>query len=312
MKTLDIIAVGELNPDLILAEMRADAPKLGTEQEVGRLELTLGSSTALCLVGLARLGLKTALVAKVGADEYGAFCLKRLREEGVNTDHVIVSPESRTGLTVSLTYPSDRLLATFPGSMRELRADEAPDELLARGKHLHVSSFFLQQALQPGLASLLERAKAGGLTTSLDTGWDPAEVWASAALEACLPHLDLLFPNEGELAALSAQPDPDEGAAWAFARGVRLVALKRGREGATFYQRNAAPLHQKAFSVEVVDTTGAGDAFDAGFLYGFLRSWEPGRSLELAAACGALTAVAVGGAGAFGNLDEVQRFLSES
>ncbi len=309
-KPYDVLAVGELNPDLVLTGIRAEAPVLGTEQEVGSLATTLGSSTAICTVGLSRLGLKTALVAVVGDDEYGKFCLAALKRERVDTRHVVVDAALQTGVTVSLSYPEDRLLATFPGSMRALQAEAVPDDLLARAGHLHVASFFLQTALQPGLAALFARAKAQGLSTSLDTGWDPDERWERDKLEPVFPHLDVFLPNAAELAALAGDADPAVAAAWALERGARYVALKRGGQGATLYRRNAPPSHHTGFAARVVDTTGAGDAFNAGFLYGFLKGWREAEALELANACGALAVTSVGGTGGFGSLQDVRRFLA--
>ena len=192
-KPYDVLAVGELNPDLVLADIQAKEPRLGTEQEVGSFTTTLGSSTAICTVRLSRLGLKTALVAAVGDDEYGKFCIATLERERVATRHIVVDARLQTGVTVSLSYPKDRLLATFPGSMRALTAETVSDELLTRARHLHVASFFLQTALQPGLAHLFERAKARGLSTSLDTGWDPPRTLGKGQARAYLSPLGHLF-----------------------------------------------------------------------------------------------------------------------
>ena len=310
MSDYDVLAVGELNPDLVLAHIKASAPRLGTEQEVGAFSMTLGSSTAICAVRLRRLGKRVAMVARVGSDAYGNFCLERLREEGVVTEHILVDPTSQTGVTVSLAYPGDRLLMTFPGSMRELTVDMVLDELLERSRHLHVASFFLQEALQPGLPDLFARAKRLGVSTSLDTGWDPAERWVNRALDEVLAHTDYFFPNESELSRLAGEPEVEAAAQWALRRGAGTVVLKRGSRGATLYRSGAVPLEHPGYEVDTVDPTGAGDSFNAGFLYGVLNGWVHERSLRLANACGALATMAVGGTGGFRSLAEVQAFLA--
>lgn len=306
---LDVLAVGELNPDLILARIDGEAPRLGTEQRVGEFVTTLGSSTAICTVGMARLGLRAAFVARLGADDHGRFCLAALEREGIDTRHILVDPASRTGVTVSLTYPSDRFLATFPGSMAELTAEAVPDGVLERARHLHIASVFLQDALRPGLAGLLARARSLGLSTSLDTGWDPAERWTDDTLLAALPHLDLLLPNRAELAALSGCSDPEAGAAWALENGVGAVVLKCGSHGAALFTPGERHRHP-GYPAEVLDSTGAGDSFDAGFLFGFLRGWSSERSLAFGNACGALAVAAIGGTGGFGSFAEVAVFLA--
>ncbi|MCA9838668.1 MAG: sugar kinase, partial [Trueperaceae bacterium] len=297
MKRFDILSVGELNPDLILADIAADGPVLGTEQEVGVFSRTLGSSTAICTVRLARLGLKTAMVAKVGNDDNGKFCIDFLRSERINTDYVLVDEAVQTGVTVSLTYSSDRLLATYPGSMRSLSAVDVPDELLASARHLHVASFYLQTALQPGLASLFKKAKSYGLSTSLDTGWDPREIWfdEKKMFAKTLAYTDIFLPNEKELFAMTGEANPRLAARSMLAYGIKSLVLKQGSKGSSLYLPNAEPLEQPGYSVNVIDTTGAGDSFNAGFLFGFLENYKYEQALTLGNACGALAVQAVGG-----------------
>ena len=199
---LDVLSVGELNPDFILSGLKAHAPVLGTEQEIGGHDLVLGSATALCTVALARLGLRTAMVARVGADECGRFCIERLRDEGVDVSGIVTDTAVATGLTVAVTYLHDRLLLTLPGTMRALTAADVKLAQLNRARHLHVSSYFLQHGLQRGLPGLLAAARARGLTTSLDTGWDPQGQWMTGALRATLTQVDVLLPNESELKEL--------------------------------------------------------------------------------------------------------------
>lgn len=307
---LDVLAVGELNPDLILARIAADAPRLGTEQEAAAFRLALGSSTAICTVGLQRLGLRAALVAKLGADDFGRFCERAIEREGIETRYLQRDPALSTGLTVALAYAHDRLLVTHPGAMVALAVDAVPDEALRRARHLHVSSFFLQRALQPGLAGLFERARARGLSTSLDTGWDPADRWDLERLAPALRHVDVFLPNRAELAALSGRRDLAAGAAWALERGVGRVAVKLGAEGGASFGADGSETHG-GYAVDAVDTTGAGDSFDAGYLFGFLRGAPERDRLRLGNACGALTAAALGGTGGFETAARVGAFLAQ-
>lgn len=307
---LDVLAVGELNPDLILARIAAEAPRLGTEQEAASFRLTLGSSTAICTVGLQRLGLRTALVAVVGDDDFGRFCRGELEREGIETRYLRRDPERSTGLTVALAYARDRLLVTHPGAMVHLAAEAVPDAALRRARHLHVASFFLQRALQPGLAGLFERARAHGATTSLDTGWDPADRWELERLAPALAHVDVFLPNHAELAALSGTEDLADGAAWALERGVGRVVVKRGARGAASFGPEGRASHA-GYAVDAIDTTGAGDSFGAGYLFAFLGGDPERERLRLGNACGALAAAALGGTGGFGSSARVREFLAE-
>lgn len=137
----DVLCIGELNPDLVLSGIRADAPRLGIEQEFGDYLLTLGSSTAIACVLMQRLGLATAMSAYVGDDDYGRFCLARLIEEGVDVALVRVHDALPTGITVCLPYPSDRMLLTCKGTMTLNPADVVDDDVLRGVRHVHVGSF---------------------------------------------------------------------------------------------------------------------------------------------------------------------------
>lgn len=307
-RSLDVLAVGELNPDLVLAYIKADGPYLGTEQEAGESRLTLGSSTAICTVGLQRLGLSTALVARIGDDDFGAFCRKALEREGVETDYLVTDAHTGTGVTVSLTYPSDRLLATYPGAMVNLTAADIPRAAFARARHLHLSSYFLQRALQAACAEMFTYARERGLTTSLDTGWDPDNAWDLAYLAPLLQQVDYFLPNASELLALSGAGSISEGAEWALGMGVGTVVVKQGSDGASSFGIESGSEHG-GFAVTVVDTTGAGDSFNAGYLFGALHGLAARERLRLGNACGALAATVVGGTGGFQDLAHVVRFL---
>lgn len=304
----DVLAVGELNPDLILAGIGAGSPVLGTEQEARDQRLTLGSSAAITLVRLQRLGMKTSLVARVGADYFGDFCRRELNEAGVDTGYLLEDPHSGTGLTVGLSYEHDRLLVTYPGAMVRLLADDVQEEALRQTRHLHVTSIFLQRGLAPDLAGLLERARSSGVSTSLDTGWDPADRWVLADLEPAFPYLDLLLPNESEALAMSGQATTSEASRWLLDRGVGRVVVKRGPHGAVSHSATGEASHP-GFVIEPVDTTGAGDSFNAGYLYGFLNGLHEIARLKLANACGALAACSIGGTGGASGLAEVEEFV---
>jgi len=292
----DVLAVGELNPDLILAGIKAKAPVLGTEQEFASHRLTLGSSTAIACVLMQRLGLRTAMVARIGDDDYGRFCQAALEAEGIDTGGVVVMPGVETGVTISLPYPQDRLLLTCYGTMSAMGAEAVSQAMLGRARHLHSGSFFIQRRLRPGLAQLFAQAKAMGLSTSLDTGWDPDQRWLEADLQATLAHTDMLFPNEVEFRHLTGSDDIVSGMAMLHGLGVGEVLLKRGAKGVVHSGPDGIA-EQPGFAIIPVDTTGAGDACNAGYLAGRLEGLALTKRLALANACGALTAQAIGGTG---------------
>ena len=305
MRRLDVVAVGELNPDLILGGM-SGPPRLGQEILAEHCAFTLGSSTALCAANLAALGLSVGIVGKVGEDAFGEFVVRCLNQRGIDTSRVIRDAAVRTGITVSLAYPEDRAMLTFAGAMAHLAAEEVDREYLASARHLHVSSLFLQRDLQPGCADLLRQMKARGLTTSLDPAWDPAETW-DAGIENLYGLLDILFLNRVEVVALENDPDW-RGAAGRLAKRVPVLVVKGGPDGASVIQSGRWEEHP-GFRAEAVDPTGAGDAFNAGFLFGYLAGWPWVTCLTWGNACGAMTVTQAGGSGAFATRADVERFI---
>lgn len=301
MSHYDVLVIGEINVDLIL---QADeiAPIFGTERLVDDCTLTMGSSSVIAACGMARLGLRTAFFGRVGDDQFGRFMLQEMAAHGIDTSPVIVDPGVKTGITVSLSTPRDRAMLTYlGGSIDGVTADEVPDSLLQRTRHVHVGSFFLQTRLQPGLPELFQRAHERGATTSLDVGYDVHERWDGGLWET-LAHTDVFLPNELEAARITGEPEATR-AMRKLAERARVVAMKRGAAGA-IAQAGETTAEAPVLPVEVVDTTGAGDSFNAGFLYGFLAGWPLGDALRLGVACGSLSTRQAGGTSAQPTLAE--------
>lgn len=300
----DLLVAGEVNPDLILS---GDVePAFGqAEKVVDSATLTVGSSSVIFACGAARLGLRVAFIGKCGDDLFGHFMLEEMQKRGVDVAPVIVDPRLKTGLTVILNKGDDRAMLTYPGAIGALRADEIPDDLLGRARHLHVASYFLQDALRPGLPDLFRRARALGLTVSLDTNWDPAGEWRGVL--DLLPLVNVFLPNRAEACALAGVSEVEE-AARRLAGLVEVVAVKLGAEGALGVQGEQM-VRVPSLPVAVVDTVGAGDNFDAGFLYGYLSGWSLERALRLGTVCGALSTRAAGGVAAQPTLEEAMSYL---
>lgn len=303
-KLFDVLVAGEINPDLILS---GDVqPEFGqVEKLVDSAVLAVGSSSVIFACGAARLGLRAAFVGVCGDDVFGRFMLEQMRAGGVNTDAVLVRPGGATGLTVILNRGADRAILTAPGLMSALRAEDVSDTLLAQARHLHVASYFLQDALRPGLPGLFRRARALGLSTSLDTNYDPSGQWLG--FDSLLELTDVFLPNETEALSLTRQTDT-AAAAERLGRKVRWLAVKRGAQGALAFA-DGHIAQAPALPMEVVDTVGAGDTFDAGFIYGFLNGWHVERSLRLACACGSLSTRLPGGTAAQPSLEEALRYV---
>jgi sugar/nucleoside kinase (ribokinase family) len=303
----DIIVVGEINADLIL---KGDVtPAFGqVEKLLDDATLTIGSSSAIFACGAARLGLKVAFIGKAGEDEFGRFMLREMQGRGIDTSGVVIDPTLKTGLSVILARGNDRAILTYLGTIAALRYDDINMNLLQQARHIHVGSYYLLDSLRPDIPKLFKTAHDFGMTTSLDTNYDPSEKWAGG-IHQTLAHTDVFMPNEAELAGISGQTDVESGLK-ALGERVRLIAVKQGGEGATAWREGHAT-RQGSIPVQVVDTTGAGDSFDAGFIYGYLNGYPLEKALKLATVCGVLSTRGAGGTAAQATLEEAENAMQQ-
>jgi sugar/nucleoside kinase (ribokinase family) len=305
VRDIDLLVVGDCNPDLVLAG-RDLRPRFGQgETWVEQAELVVGGTSSITACGAARLGLRTAMAAVVGDDLFGRFMLDQLAARGVDTSPVAVDRRRPTGLSAVLTEPGDRATMTFQGTIGAVQAEMVSDDLLARARHVHTGGWFLQGAA-PVLAGILRRARAAGATTSLDPGADPDGAW-DGGLRELLPDLDQFLPNEAEALALTGAPDVERAAGQLAALGP-AVAVKCGRRG-VLAVAGGELAWAPALEVQVVDTIGAGDSTDAGWLAGRLLGWPVERAARLAAVCGSLSTRARGGTAAQPSLEEATALL---
>jgi sugar/nucleoside kinase (ribokinase family) len=286
---IDLLVIGDANPD-VLVSGAPETPAAGqAETLVDSGTLALGGSAAIVAHGAARLGLSTALVAMVGRDPAGDFVLDTLTAAGVDIGGCTRHESLPTALTVCLNRPDgDRAILTAPGCLPHF----GPEHVRMVGaRHVHSASYFLQPRLAAGLPDLFAAARAAGASTSLDTNDDPAGEWS---LAPGLPSVcDVLLPNEAEAVALAKARDLPDALVKLAAAGPTTV-VKRGREGAVVRTGHTIT-SARGPEVTPVDTVGAGDAFDAGFLAGRLRSGDLAEALALGCACGALSTRAAGG-----------------
>lgn len=303
-RPFDLLVVGEINPDVIVSDPDPHPVFGQAERVVREIRLAIGSSSVITACGAARLGLRVAMVGVVGDDQFGRFMLESMRDRGLDVTAVRVAPDLPTGASVILSDGRDRAILTASGTIGAVTIDDVPISLIRQARHVHIGSWFLQDGLRPDALALLRTARDAGCTTSLDPNWDPAERWGDGLREV-LPSLDLLFPNAAEVTRIAGLDDP-EAAAVALARLGRdgaqgatgsptLVVVKRGADGAFVASADGVLARVRPFPVIAVDTTGAGDSFDAGFLAAWLAGATPLDALRAGAVAGAVATTAIGG-----------------
>jgi sugar/nucleoside kinase (ribokinase family) len=300
-----MLVAGELNPDLILQNYN-QFPEPGKEVLVEDAELTMGGSSAICAMGLARLGNRVTYAGVVGCDAYGTYCVDTLQRAGIDISRVSRRSDLKTGITVSITSSQDRALVTYLGAIAALRPEDLPDEIFQDQDHFHVSSYYLQESLRPGVRDRFAAARRAGVTTSLDPGYDPAETWASDIWDT-LAEVDVFLPNEVEIQRITGCRDVEKGLR-KLDNGRTLVIAKLGAQGCAVLQEGRW-MRIAAFQVKVVDSTGAGDSFNAGFLHAWRRGDPLKSCMRFAAACGALSMRGLGGVATQPTENEVAGYL---
>ena len=301
MAEFDLLVLGDVNPDLVLRGGEVEPAFAQAERIVEEAHLTVGGSGAILACGAARLGLRVAIAGVVGDDLFGRYMCEELRSHGVDIGGITVDPSRSTGVTVVLTKLDDRAMLTAAGTIGDLQASKVDPDLLAAARHVHVSSYFLQRDLAEGLPGLFDEAHRLGATTSVDPNWDPSGVWDGGLL-SLLPETDVFLPNAMEAMRLARISDLDEAIARLRVE-ARMVVVKVGAQGA-IAARAGELTRAHGLPAQIVDTTGSGDSFDAGFLRGFLTGEPLERCLAIGNACGALSTRALGGTGGQPTLDE--------
>ena len=300
-----IAIIGELNVDLVTSGI-FDRIEFGREVLADDFTVTIGSASAITACGMAKLGHEVTFVSRVGKDEFGAFCLRKLAECGIKTDNVFVAEGSKTGVTVVLSTQRDRALVTFLGAIAEFRYEDIPLAVLDGKDHLHLTSYYLQSALRPDLPRLTAAAKERGLTTSFDPNTDPEQGRDQRIFEV-LEHTDMLFLNEPEAKLLAGRIDAD-AACRELGRFCPIVVVKLGPNGSVAF-KDGEIMREPGFAVDSVDTTGAGDTFAAGFIHAYHNGANLDKCLRMANACGALSTRKTGGTEAQPTLAELEQFL---
>ncbi len=301
-----MLVIGELNVDIIAAGLE-QAPQLGKELEAKSFEVVLGSASAIFASGMSKLGHPVAFVSKVGDDSFGQLCRQQLAALGVDTEWVQTSRGSVTGVTICLSTRKDRAQVTFPGAIAELSLSDVPRKAFEGFSHLHLSCYALQKRLRPDFPWLLATARRRGLTTSFDPNSTLRGGLRQQAL-GVLPHVDVLFLNESEAAELSGKKSAAAAASQLSERAGRVV-VKLGARGALAAQ-DGKVVSVPGRKVRVVDTTGAGDSFAAGYMAAFLGGGTDVECLTQGNACGALSTRGVGGTAAQPYREELIRFLA--
>lgn len=304
----DVVCIGNLVADAV-------ARPVDTFPERGKLTLTddiqLHSGGCATNTGnaLGKLGIDTAVIGKVGADGFGDFLIDAIRRFGVDTRGIVQDKQSSTSATlVMVSSDGERSFVHSLGANAKFGEEDVDFGILEDTKIVHIAGALLLPEFDgEPMANVLKRAKQMGLTTSLDTCWDPTGKWMET-LEPVLHHVDVFLPSYDEARELVRADEPRKIAEAFMDYGIKIVGLKMGSQGC--YIRTANEEYRiPVYDVEAVDATGAGDSFVGGFLAGLIKGWALEDIGRLANAVGACCVTKMGASSGILSWDDTMEFM---
>jgi sugar/nucleoside kinase (ribokinase family) len=304
-KTWDALVFGDLFVDLVMAGFDR-LPALGEEALAASFRRETGGGAAITACGLAVLGTRTCVAGTVGAADIHWF-RERFHAKGVNTEALLCHPSEPTAITVAVSTTRDRVFYTYAGanvSLPQLLTQSEIRRAMAAARHVH-----LAHLIEPAcLKELAQWLHAQDCTVSLDVGWQESWLEDPSTLDA-LKGLDWFFPNEREAACITGESEPTRILHWFRDHGLHGVALKLGHEGSAVAAGDNV-FQQPPFPVTPVETTGAGDCFDAGFLFAWQNGLPLRQCLQWGNICGALSTRCHGGVDGFPSRVEIEATLA--
>jgi sugar/nucleoside kinase (ribokinase family) len=290
VKPFDLVVFGEFFSDLIFYRL-PDRPRLGEELKTDHFLIAPGGGLATTALAASRLGTSTGIVTRVGADASALPTWVAMLNQGLDVTACEFRKDAATALTVSLAYKADRMMVTHEPinrNLEDLLSKTSVQRKLRGARHVHLACALRRpQRWIPLLKSLRE----DGITVSADFGWNPDI--SINQLISIVKHCEFVFPNEHEACAVT-QTTTAVRALEKLQDWVRVPVIKLGAKGAML--RSGGKLYkQPALPGPIVDATGAGDAFNGGFLHEFLRGSHWDACLRAGNICGSLAAMAPGG-----------------
>ena len=304
-----IVCLGILVADVVGRPVQS-VPAPGRLVLVEEMGLYTGGCAVNSASALAMMGLPVEVIGKVGADPFGDFVVNALRGRGVSVQGVKRDAETGTSATmVMVDSDGERRFVHYLGANARLTLDDIDLERIRTAHILHVAGALVLPGIDgEPTAWLLKEARGASVVTFLDTVWDDTGRWMET-LAPCLPYVDHFIPSLPEAQAITGQTDPVDVARALLDCGVGTVALKMDADGCLVATQHGEAFHLPAYQVEVVDATGAGDAFAAGFIAGVWHGWSLEKTAQLANATGALCVTGMGASGGVRSLPETLHFM---
>jgi sugar/nucleoside kinase (ribokinase family) len=308
---MDVLSLGIFVADM-LGKPIDHFPEKGKLVLFDELEIHTGGCANNTAIALTRLGVSVGAMGKIGNDRFGDLILHTLAENQVDTAGIQRDVNVNTSFTfVAIASDGERSFCHYIGANGELSEDDLNWDIIKTAKILHVAGALVMPRFdgQP-MANVLQKAKTLGITTSLDTAWDATGKWLET-LEPCLPFVDIFLPSLTEAQHLTGKSEVREISTFLRNYGISTIGLKMGERG-SYVSTPEEELFVPAYPVSIVDATGAGDAYVAGFLTGTVKGWDLKTTAELASATGAACVTAIGTTAGIQNLEETMKICKGS
>ena len=305
-QAIEVVSVGDVAADLIIS--LRNYPARGGDAEVPSIRREPGGSAANFAVGVSRLGMRSGFLGKIGSDPTGKYLYEDLNREGVDISHLRVTDVETATVVVLVERSGRRTMLSFRGASTKLTASEIPQDYVSAARWLHVSGYALIHRPQRDAAlRAMTYAEEANIKTSLDPS-PHIHLAKPDVVTRALKLTHVLFPNYREAQYLSGRSNIREAGKRLLKRGPSLVSMKLGRRGCLL-MTNHEKLRISAFKAKTIDTTGAGDAYDAGFVVAQLRGRSLKESAAFASAVAALKTTKAGARAALPRLAEVEKFM---
>ncbi len=284
---MDVLCVGQLAADILVRPVEGVDFGVDTRRVDG-IDIRSGGDSLNVAIGLARLGNRVGFCGRVGKDQLGDFLAGVIRDAGIDPRGLVRTTGATTCACLVLINGRGERSFFYHGGANELFSSaDVTEDLLGEARIVYAGGTYLLPRFDgEGAAEVFRRARAHGARTAMDVTWDVTGRWLSV-IEPCLPCLDFFMPSIREAERIAGAGDPAAIAAFFERKGVGTSVVKLGEKGCYVKGRGAPGFSVPAFRAEVVDTTGAGDSFVAGFLAGVLRGWDLRRAATFACAVAA-------------------------
>ena len=306
---MDVVCAGILVTDVV-AKPVVKFPEEGKLELVKEMRLHLGGCASNTAVDLAKLGVSTGVIGKIGRDAFGNFLIKTMQSNGLNMGGIKKDDKLNTSVTMVFVLPDgERSFIHYLGSNSTFCEKDMDYKFIKKAKIFYMAGFFLLPALEgKPIGNILKKVKQMGMTTVLDTAWDSRGNWYRA-IKFAFPYTDFFLPSYEEARMISKESNPQKIGEFFLDEGVKIVGIKMGAKGSFLKTKNFEK-YIPPFKINQVDATGAGDAFVAGFLAGLVKKWELEKCAELANAVGALATTGVGTTAGVKSMKETLKFIA--